>query len=203
MVAAVHRVRTQFGLVTRGEAEVRPWVNAGMDTLYRSCFDDFLAAREAAAGFAEVRDAYEANYHAHIAIETRLYPGMAKALAALAEIGPLACVTNKPERLSLRLLEALDVAHLFGAIIGGDTCADSKPNPIMLEEAAHRTGHPRGENNVFMIGDTTADIRMGKAYGAVTVWCAWGYATASDEPAAHIARTPEELPAIVQSARRA
>lgn len=204
MVAAVQRVRGAFGLAARPDAEVRPHVNAGMDALYRACFDDFLAADNTPARHARVLDAYEADYHAHIADETRLYAGMPAALEALAGLGRLACVTNKPERLSRRLLEVLGVAPRFGAVIGGDTCAESKPSPLMLEEAARRVGFEpaRGDVNraAFMIGDTAADMRMGKTYGATTVWCAWGYAAAAPEPTPdHVARTPADLPLIVRA----
>lgn len=205
MVAAVQRVRAALGLVARPDAGVRPHVNAGMDALYRACFDDFLAGGDASARYKRVRDAYEADYHEHIVVETRLYAGMQAALDALASVGRLACVTNKPERLSRRLLDVLGVAPLFGAVIGGDTCAESKPSPLMLEEAARRIGFqptPVGatKSPAFMIGDTAADIRMGKAYGATTVWCAWGYAAAPPEPAPdHIAQTPADLVEIVKT----
>ena len=200
MVAAVQRVRAALGLSARPDADVQPFVNAGMDALYRACFDDLLAGGDATTRFARVRGAYEADYGDHIAVQTRLYAGMEAALGALAGQGRLACVTNKPERLSQRLLEALGVAGHFGAVIGGDTCAESKPSPLMLQEAARRVGLDGGRGTAFMIGDTAADIRMGKSHGAVNVWCAWGYAASVPEPAPdHVARAPRDLVEIVKT----
>ena len=115
-----------------------------MDHLYSTCFADLLARGGA---LADVRAAYEADYLAHIADTTRLYPGMAEALAELAQLGKLACVTNKPERLSAALLAALAVAQHFAAIIGGDTCAESKPSPIVLAEASRRVGRTRARGD--------------------------------------------------------
>jgi phosphoglycolate phosphatase-like HAD superfamily hydrolase len=40
MVAAVHRVREALGLTPRSNEAVLPWVNKGMETLYRACFND-------------------------------------------------------------------------------------------------------------------------------------------------------------------
>lgn len=193
MVAAVLRVRARLGLARHADERFRPHVNAGMDHLYRQCFDDFLAAGGA---LAQVRAAYEADYLAHIADTTRLYPGIAAALEQLAGLGRLACVTNKPERLSVALLERLGVGGLFAAVIGGDTCPESKPSPMVLAEASRRVGRTGA---AVMIGDSAADVRCGRSFGAGTIWCAWGYAAASgDEQPDARADAPEQLPALVR-----
>jgi len=193
MVAAVLRVRASFGLSEQPGEAFRPHVSAGMDHLYRMCFDELLAAGGA---LADVRTAYEADYLAHIADTTRLYDGMAAALRELAGLGALACVTNKPERLSVALLAALGVEGLFSAVVGGDTCPESKPSPMVLAEAARRVGRQGG---AVMIGDSSADVRCGRAYGAATVWCAWGYVASPGELVPDVtARDAEELPRLVQ-----
>src|SRR5262249_36832536 len=110
MVAAARRVRAGLGLPLRADAALRPHLDAGMDQLYRACFDDYLnACGDALAGIAQVRIAYEADYFANVAVETRLYAGIAEALSALARLGALCCVTNKPEHISRELLRALGV----------------------------------------------------------------------------------------------
>ena len=83
---------------------------------------------------------YDADYLANVAASTRLYDGIAEALAALSQLGSLACITNKPERISRKLLDELGVGALFTAVIGGDTCAQAKPHPMMLSAAAERCG---------------------------------------------------------------
>ena len=198
MVAAAARVRARFELPARQPALLLPWVNGGMDQLYRACFDDFLAAGDASARYTAVREAYEADYLTHVAVQTRLYDGIAGALAQLARLGALACVTNKPERISRALLDALGVGGLFATVIGGDSCAEAKPSPLMLAAAAERCGFDRARGRAFMIGDTAGDIQLGRAYGATTVFCAWGYSSARPAQAPDFeARTPAELPAIV------
>lgn len=193
MVAAVLRVREGFGLSSQPDEEFRPHVNAGMDHLYKTCFADLLAS---GGSIADVRAAYEADYLEHIADTTRLYPGIAAALAELAQIGRLACVTNKPERLTAALLEALAVARHFSAIIGGDTCTECKPSPIVLGEASRRVGRTGA---AVMIGDSRLDVLCGRSFGAATIWCAWGYAAnPGDQQPDHTARTPAELPGLVR-----
>jgi phosphoglycolate phosphatase len=200
MVAAARRVRAAFDLPARDDAQLLPWVNAGMDRLYRACFDDYLAAGDARARYAAVQAAYDADYLANVAVETRLYAGIADAVERLAALGALACVTNKPERISRALLDALGVGAHFGAVIGGDSCAEAKPSPLMLRAAAERCGFDPARGRAFMIGDTAGDIQLGRAFGAVTIWCAWGYSDAPGAVADFQAHTPADLPRLVRAA---
>ena len=103
-------------------------------------------------------------------------------------------MTNKPEHLSVALLEALELADYFKTIIGGDTCEESKPSAVPLAEAVARCGG--GE--AIMVGDSAGDIRCANAYGCPVIWCAWGY---SDQPGPltphGIAEHPSELPSLI------
>jgi phosphoglycolate phosphatase len=177
MVAAIHRVRTRFDLAPRADDAVRPWVSRGMDNLYRHCFDELLTGGD--ARYDAIRRAYEADYLAHVADTTQLYDGIADVLPALTDRAWLACVTNKPEHISRALLEELGIHRAFRTVVGGDSCAAPKPDPIMLRTAVVRIDH---EGPVFMCGDSNGDMVMGKAYGATRVWCAWGYYDALKEP---------------------
>jgi 2-phosphoglycolate phosphatase len=195
MTGAVHRVRLGLGLPARTDEAVRPWVNKGMDLLYRACFDDYIRLNEARLD--EIRKRYESDYLENVAVETRLYPGIGAALERLAEAGRLAVVTNKPERISRRLLEVLGVDKFITAVIGGDTCPQAKPDPTVLKEAARRCGFDGFKRRCFMVGDSTTDLRMGRAFGAATIWCAWGYAKDPGDRPDFVAESPDELPAIV------
>jgi phosphoglycolate phosphatase len=201
MVAAAARVRAALGLPPRTAEELVQHVNAGMDRLYTACFDDYLAQGDRRARYATVQEAYDADYLANVAVETRLYAGVGPALAALAELGALACVTNKPERISRALLDALGVGALFRTVVGGDSCAEIKPSPLMLRTAAERCGFDAARGQAFMIGDTSGDIQLGRAYGARTIWCAWGYGGPPAEAPDFTARTPGDLPALVRESR--
>lgn len=201
MTAAARVVRARLGLPARADAELRPWVNGGMDQLYVKCFDDFIAQHgDPGQGLAIVREAYEAEYMQNVAIATRLYDGIEPALHALAQLGQLACVTNKPEKISRRLLDVLGVGELFGTVVGGDSCAQAKPHPMMLSAAAERLGLDPRAGRVFMIGDTAADMQLARAFGAKGIWVRWGYVPSIDVPCDFSAATPSELPGIISSA---
>ena len=126
MVSAVHQVRAARGLRPIQDADIRPNVSRGMPHLYATCLPEL---DDAAASYARA-------YADGIADKTTLYPGILQTLKMLR--GPLAVVTNKPEALSELLLEALGIRDLFTAVVGGDSCAEAKPSPLMLEEAVRR-----------------------------------------------------------------
>ena len=193
MVAAIQRVRARFGLAARDADEFRAHVNRGMPHLYEYSFPELLADGR----HAEVVDAYTADYSEHIADSTRLYDGIESLIRTLADEYTLAVVTNKPETLSVRLLEALKVADLFGAIIGGDSAVRAKPFPDPLAEAAQRCGSPK---KVVMVGDSAGDIACARAYGCPVIWCAWGYAEhAGQNQPDFTAQTPNQ---VVEGVRR-
>jgi phosphoglycolate phosphatase len=106
---------------------------------------------------------------------------------------------TKAERISSRLLATLGVDGAFSAVIGGDTCAATKPDPLVLEEAARRCGFDAASGRAVMIGDTAADVALGRAFGAVTIWCAWGYVADPGEKPDFMAETPEALPELVRA----
>jgi phosphoglycolate phosphatase len=195
MVAAVQRLRATWGLPARPDADFRPHVNRGMAHLYRVCFEERGAAE------ADIRDAYAAEYGAHIADATRLYDGWVETLPRLAERARLAVVTNKPEALSEQLLTALGVRDHFAAVIGGDTCVAGKPDPVMIATAAERANVGTAAR-VIHVGDTQGDIRCARAFGARAVWCAWGYLDAppTDPAADATVAHPAELLTVVDAA---
>jgi phosphoglycolate phosphatase len=86
-------------------------------------------------------------------------------------------------------------------VIGGDTCPKGKPDPMVLEAAARRCGFEKKAVRTVMIGDTTADLKMGREFGATTIWCAWGYVDQpGDERPDLIAHAPDQLPELVREA---
>lgn len=74
MVSSARRVRAALALPPRPDSALLPYVNGGMDQLYRACFDDFLAL-DPENHYARVRATYEADYLANVMVETRMYPG--------------------------------------------------------------------------------------------------------------------------------
>jgi phosphoglycolate phosphatase len=89
------------------------------------------------------------------------------------------------------------VGELFQTVVGGDSCEHCKPHPIMLRTAAERCGFDPAQVKSVMIGDTQADVQLGRAFGARSIWCAWGYAESVADPGDATAQSPEQLLRLV------
>lgn len=115
-----------------------------------------------------------AHYSDNIAVDSHAYPGLEAALTALAERGArLAVCTNKQERLSRQLLEALGLATRFQGLAGRDTFPVCKPDPEHLRGAIRLAGGDAGD--AIMVGDSDTDIRTAKAAGIPVVAVPFGY----------------------------
>lgn len=114
------------------------------------------------------------HYAAHIADETRLFPGAAGALARFAAVGfRLAVCTNKPERLARLLLERLAVAERFAAICGRETFPMSKPDGrCLLSTIALAGGDPA---HAVMVGDSKIDVATARSAGTPVIAVDFGY----------------------------
>ncbi|HEX7711994.1 MAG TPA: HAD-IA family hydrolase [Sphingomonadaceae bacterium] len=121
-------------------------------------------------------------YEANIAVHSRPYPGALDALDELSGKGVrLAVVTNKPEYLAAKLLDALDMRARFASLLGGDTLGPGrgKPAPDMIIETIARCGG----GSFAMVGDSSFDVRAAKAAGKPCVALSFGY---NDLPVAEL-----------------
>lgn len=135
------------------------------------------------ARFEALSVALLAFYEANIAVHTRLYPGGERMLDALAARGVnLALVTNKLERLAVKLLDALGLGERFYTVIGGDTLGPgrAKPQPDLLLEMVARSGV---SGRAAYVGDTTYDTGAARAAGLPCVAVSFGF---NDLPAAEL-----------------
>ena len=122
--------------------------------------------------YTELLDYYSRN----IAVETRPYDGLMRAMDQLADADiKLAVATNKLESLARELLGQLGMTDRFACIIGGDTLGTdrAKPEPDMLLEMERRCG---GGPTAF-VGDSIYDTRAAKAAGHPCVAVSFGYST--------------------------
>jgi len=131
------------------------------------------------ARFDALAAAFLAHYELHIADESALYPDVERVLDDLTADGyRLAVCTNKPEKLSLLLLEALSLRSRFAAICGADTFPVKKPDPLHLIGTIERAGGDVGR--AVMIGDSRADSDVARNAKVPCVLLDYGY---TDVPA--------------------
>ncbi len=105
---------------------------------------------------------YRELYLATATATTSAYPRVPETLKQLREEGyrTLVC-TNKFQLPSVKILETLDLARYFDAIVGGDVVPARKPDPAHLIAGLKMVGsHPR---EAVMIGDGINDVRSARA----------------------------------------
>ncbi len=194
LAAALNRLLAARGLAPLDAAAVTAMVGDGAEALVRRG----LAARGAAFDAAALA-AFMADYTAHAAEQTRLFPDAEQTLRRLAADGwRLAICTNKPEEPARILLHTLGIAGLFAAIGGGDSFAVRKPDPGHLLATLARAGGTPGR--AVMVGDHANDVQAAIGAGLPAVFAAWGYGGAAmAEGAARTAARFTELPEIAEA----
>lgn len=100
-------------------------------------------------------------------------PGVADLLRALRQRFPLAVVSARDESSAKAFLEQADLAQYFDVIVTALSARHTKPYPDPIDLAAEKIGV--APQACVMIGDTTVDIRAGRAAGAQTVGVLCGY----------------------------
>jgi phosphoglycolate phosphatase len=141
-----------------------------------------LIKRSVAAGSsAEVDDALferaQSLFFAHYAnnvTQSKPYAGVLNVLTELKNLGlRLACVTNKPEKFTLPLLQASGLMDFFEIVVSGDTLAKKKPDPIQLQHICAKFNVM--ETEAMLVGDSVTDVMAAHAAGCYIVTVPYGY----------------------------
>jgi phosphoglycolate phosphatase len=172
IAASVNLSLERLALPKLPEARVSEFIGDGIQKLIQR------ALREATGTDASEDQACKGvglfleEYENHLLDSTQLYPGVKEGLDRL-YWAEFAIVTNKPEKLSRKVLEALGLGHRFRTILGGDSIPLRKPDPAPLREAMRRCGATAPET--VMVGDSPGDIKAGRAAGVITCGIAGGF----------------------------
>jgi N-acetyl-D-muramate 6-phosphate phosphatase len=103
----------------------------------------------------------------------RLVPGTREMLAGLNRRYPLAIISARDTRSTMKFLNQFHLAAHFKCIATDQTCEHTKPFPDPVLWAARQMEVP--PEACLMVGDTSVDIRAGKAAGAQTVGVLCGF----------------------------
>jgi phosphoglycolate phosphatase len=185
LATAVNLLRAEFSLPPLGISTVRGYVGDGATFLVKRSLPEGLFSEERLQRFLT-------HYAEHLLESTRVYPGIRRFLDGRQAAGAkMAVVTNKPQRLSILLLEGLALSSYFPVVIGGDSLPQKKPDPHpvwrALEELAAKP------QTAILIGDHHTDLAAGRAAGIRTCFCAWGIGQDGGLPHDFRAATPHDL----------
>jgi phosphoglycolate phosphatase len=113
-----------------------------------------------------------AYYEDHKMDSTCAYPGVPEALEELAAF-PMAILTNKPVRISVRILESLGLAKYFRAVYGGNSFATKKPDPLGAQTILGEFCAAPAE--AILIGDSEVDVQTARSAGTFAAAVDYGF----------------------------
>ena len=111
-------------------------------------------------------------YELHKMDSTCAYPGVRETLEKLASM-PMAVLTNKPVRISVRILDAMGLSKYFRAIYGGNSFETKKPDPLGARTILHELEvEPR---EALLVGDCEVDVQTARNAGTLAAAVNYGF----------------------------
>lgn len=160
IAAALNDTRARYGLPALPVPEVRAHVGRGSRVLVEALVPGPPEQVAEALAF------YVTRYEERCLEQTRPLPGVPKVLEGLGGF-PLAVVTNKPQRITRRILEGLGLWPRFRMVLGGDALARGKPDPLPVRHVLDCFA--LAPSDVVLVGDGLPDVQAGRAAGVRTV----------------------------------
>jgi phosphoglycolate phosphatase len=140
-----------------------------------------------------------AHYEEHKLDNTCLYPGVAETLEQVRQI-PMAVLTNKPVRISVRILNELGIQKYFRLIYGGNSFQTKKPDPEGANTIQRELGLAAGET--LLVGDSAVDVQTARNAGMLAAAVTYGFGAydRAECPADfYLERFADLLPLLVDS----
>lgn len=176
IAAAVNALFGELGLPEVAVADIRRWIGDGAPKLLERALAH-VGARQTSA---ELFQRFSVHYGENTIGRTTLYPGVEDALRELAAAGcRMGVCTNKPYAPTRSILAAFGLDRHFGAVIGGDSLPQRKPEPEPLWEVIHRLGGT--PQQAVLVGDSAVDLACAEAAGVPAIIIPSGYGMVAPE----------------------
>ncbi len=162
---SVNLVLKKLGLPQLSREQIAAQIGQGANWLLRRSLE--LAGADGESLLPKARELFLPIYSENLLRTTKLYPDALPALQSLKRAGhTLSLCTNKPESLTKKMIESLNMSHFFSLILGGDTLKSRKPDPEPLLFSMSKLGFSKTET--AMIGDSIYDLQAGQSAGVKT-----------------------------------
>lgn len=143
---------------------------------------------------------YRARFDEVAPGRTRVFEGMFETLGRLRADGVrLGIATNRTRESLEPMLVEHGLTEVFDVWLTAGCVPFPKPHPLMLVQALEALG--TDERSALMVGDTTVDIRMGRAAGVDTCAVTYGAHTEEElrsEGPTHVVHRAADLPEVVR-----
>ncbi len=197
---SANRTLEKLGLPLVEEAKARDYVGNGLETFIKRFLTQKMDGEPEPALYAKALKIFDKHYANNVAQFSQLYDGTLACLKMLRSKGfKMALATNKAQRYTHILLTHLQIEEYFEVVVGGDTVAQKKPDPMPLLHTARICDV--AVQRCIMVGDSRHDIAAAKAAGMKVVAVPYGYNHGEDianfKPD-HIIDSLEKLPALLE-----
>lgn len=178
IAAAANRMLADLNRPVLPASQVESYIGEGADVLIKRCLNSQLDVSQLNvepddALVAQAKPIFFAHY-AHNATDSKPFDGVVEGLQALRSLGfKLACVTNKPEKFTLPLLQKSGLAEFFEMVVSGDSLPKKKPDPMQLQHICAKLAVPTFE--AMLVGDSETDVAAAHAAGCFIVTVPYGY----------------------------
>jgi phosphoglycolate phosphatase len=168
LIRSVNAMLHEMGREQLHEDTISGYIGHGAPQLVGQALGNHAtkAERERALKF------FLAYYEDHKMDSTCAYPGVPEALEEFAAF-PMAILTNKPVRISRRILESLGLAKYFRAVYGGNSFETKKPDPLGAETILREFGAAPIE--AMLIGDSEVDVQTARNAGTFAAAVNYGF----------------------------
>jgi phosphoglycolate phosphatase len=171
LIHSVNATLTEMGREKLSDEVISSYIGHGAPMLISRALGGVAKEDELARGLGYFLEYYEE----HKLDNTALYPGVTETLAKLGEQRiSMAVLTNKPVKISVRILEALSVAQYFQAIYGGNSFETKKPDPLGAK-AILREFKVKNSGGSMMIGDSEVDVQTARNADMIATAVNYGF----------------------------
>ncbi len=179
LVRALNVCMTGSGVKQINTTQVRALIGQGARALIERAFAQGGVTPNSSDVDARLAHFLE-DYSANIAQKSRVFDGAITCLDTLSEAGArLSICTNKPEALTLKVLQAFDLTRCFDAIMCPENVSAKKPDAAHVLAAIA----PAAPDQSIMIGDSIADLNSARAARIPIILMSHGY---SDPPVSEL-----------------
>jgi phosphoglycolate phosphatase len=170
LIHSVNTMLAEMGRAQLDEETISGYIGHGAPLLVSRA----LGSNAKEADLRRALQFFLAYYEEHKLDTTCAYPGVADSLAELSRKKmPMAVLTNKPVKISVRILEALGLATYFRAIYGGNSFESKKPDPRGANTIVSEFGASPCET--MLIGDSEVDVQTARNARMIAVAVNYGF----------------------------
>lgn len=196
LVNSVNFMLREMNRYTLPLETVAGYVGHGAPRLVADALGPGAAEEDRKAGL----EIFLAHYEKHSLDATRAYPGVVEGLQSLKD-HPMAVLTNKPLKMSMEILEGLELRKYFRHVYGGDSFSTKKPDPagaqIILGDLGARP------EEATLVGDSDVDVQTARNARILAIHVSYGFGqySRSAHPADLYVDSLQEIAALALPSR--